>query len=79
MTPATPLASFPKNATEEVRINRENYRGHDLVDVRVFGRFGGPAAVLMPTKWGISIQVAQLPALIEALQRASAMIAGEGS
>lgn len=72
---APPLAVLPKNSTEEVRIARSDFRGHDLIDVRVFARFGGPAQVMMPTKKGLSIQVSQLPALIEALQQAQQAIA----
>ena len=70
------LATVQKNATEEIRICRDSFKGHDLIDLRVFGRFGGPAAVMMPTKKGVSLQVSQLPALIEALQQAQAAIEG---
>ena len=29
---------FPKNASEQVRVFRENYKGHDLINARVFFR-----------------------------------------
>ncbi len=72
--PDAPLASFRKNATEEVRVTRSDFKGLDLVDVRVYGEFGGPAKVMMPTKKGLSIQREQLPKLIAALQEAHAAI-----
>ncbi len=74
---APPLASFRKNATEEVRITRSDFKGFDLVDVRVYGEFGGPARVMMPTRKGLSIQREQLPKLIAALQEAQAVIGGD--
>lgn len=77
MTAPTPtLAIVTKNTSEEIRIARTEFKGHHLIDVRVFGRFGGPAAVMMPTKKGLTIQVAQLPVLIEALRRAQAVVDG---
>ena len=75
---APPLASFTKNATEEVRVTRSDWKGFDLVDVRVYGQFGGPAKVMMPTKKGLSIQREQLPELIAALLAAQAAI-GDGA
>jgi hypothetical protein len=71
---APALASFRKNATEEVRVTRSNFKGFDLVDIRVYGEFGGPAKVMMPTKKGLSIQRDQLPTLIAALQAAHGLI-----
>jgi len=63
------IARLPKNADEEVRVTLDEYRGHHLVDVRIFADFTA-ANVPMPTKKGISIRVGQLPDLIEALRDA---------
>jgi hypothetical protein len=70
------LAVVEKNSAEEIRVSRTEFKGHDLIDIRVFGRFGGPAAVFMPTKKGLTIQVGQLTAFIDALHAAREAIGG---
>lgn len=64
------VAIIRKNALEDVRINLTEFKGYDLVDVRVFAepRTGNGSRV--PTRAGISLKVEHLPTLIEALQRA---------
>ena len=60
------IATLRKNATEEVRIGLEEYRGYDLVSIRVWT---DPYAETkrVATKKGISIAVRLLLELIAAL------------
>jgi len=67
----TPVLEADQIVGEEVRVSIDEFRGHVLLDIRVFADFT-PARVRMPTKKGISIQVVQLPDLIKALQDAAA-------
>jgi len=62
----TVLAMVPKNATQEIQVALDQYKGVDLLDVRVFANFSG-VDQRKPTKQGISIKVARLPELIAAL------------
>jgi hypothetical protein len=68
---STAIATIPKSKTEEVRVGLEYYRGHRLVDIRIFAEFT-PARVRMPTKKGVSLSITALPDLIEALRDAQA-------
>ncbi|WP_426046059.1 hypothetical protein [Brevundimonas sp. TWP3-1-2b1] len=70
MTESTCLiATIGKNASEEVRVVLDTYKAHRLCDMRVFASFSA-AAVPMPTRKGLSVQVSLLPDLIEALTAA---------
>ena len=65
------VATIDKNASEEVRVVLDTFKGHNLVDMRVFAAFSA-AAVKMPTKKGLSLRVEMIPDLIEGLQQAYA-------
>lgn len=67
-TPA--IGIVRKNALEDVRVSLTEFRGHDLVDVRVYSEPRAGGATRIPTKAGISIKVELLPELIEVQQRA---------
>ena len=54
-----------KNTREELRILREPYKGHDLMHIRVW--VANDDGEMIPTKKGISIQIALVGHLIEAL------------
>lgn len=56
---------IPKNAREEIRVERQDYQGHDLVQMRVWFDAGG--GEMRPTKKGIAIRVDQVAALQAAL------------
>jgi hypothetical protein len=56
---------IPKNLHQEIRIHREPYKGHDLMHIRVWATNGD--GEMIPTKKGISIQMALVAHLIEAL------------
>ena len=65
------VATIGKNSSEEVRVLLDTFKGHHLVDMRVFAAFSA-AAVKMPTKKGLSCRVEMLPDLIEGLRKAEA-------
>ena len=65
------IATIRKNAAEEVRVSLDEFKGHNLISLRVWcDPYAGDERV--PTKRGLSVSVRLLPELIEALQRAEA-------
>ena len=66
-----PIAPFRKNATEEVRVSLDDFKGHRLVNVRVW--FAGDDGVLRPGKQGIALRLELLPELRAALDRVAAL------
>lgn len=60
------MREFQKNARGEVvRITREEYKGADLVNIRVW--FTASDGELRPSKNGLTIRGDQIPQMIEAL------------
>ena len=60
------MRQFEKNARGEVvRITREEYKGADLVNIRVW--FTADDGELRPSKNGLTIRGDQIPQMIEAL------------
>ena len=49
------IAQFEKNATEVVRLSLTEYRGHKLVDIRVY--YSDDQGQYRPTKKGVSLSV----------------------
>ena len=70
------IATIEKNSREEIRVSLDDWRGYDLVSVRVFyrRRDGEP----LPTKKGITFDVKLLPEIIEVLEAARAAAIEEG-
>jgi hypothetical protein len=66
------VARIPKNPTEEVRVALTSYRGHDLVDIRVF--YQDEQGEWRPTKRGVSISVDSFTELREAITKAEEML-----
>jgi len=66
------VARIAKNPTEEVRISLTSYRGHDLVDIRVF--FQDEQGEWRPTKRGVSLSVDSFAELREAVAKAEEML-----
>jgi hypothetical protein len=66
------VARIPKNPTEEVRVALTSYRGHDLVDIRVF--FQDEQGEWRPTKRGVSLSVDSFTELREAIAKAEEML-----
>lgn len=62
------VAEIRKNRRELIRISRSNFKGFDLVNIRVWapGSHGG----MVPTKAGIAIRLELLPSLLEAIAKA---------
>lgn len=61
------IATIPKNAREQLRVSLTEFKGHDLIDVRVYADTGEK---LVATRKGITASVDHLPAIVAALQRA---------
>ena len=66
------VARIAKNPTEEVRISLTSFRGHDLVDIRVF--FQDEQGEWRPTKRGVSLSVDSFAELREAVVKAEEML-----
>ncbi|NJL07372.1 MAG: hypothetical protein HC900_03250 [Methylacidiphilales bacterium] len=63
------IAEFRKNQTEVVRVTTSNFKGFDLVDIRIWVEgYGGGTR---PTKQGISIRRELLPELQQAIDAAT--------
>ena len=65
------VARIAKNPTEEVRVSLTSYRGHDLIDIRVF--FQDDQGEWRPTKRGVSLSVDSFAELREAVVKAEEM------
>ena len=72
--PPIVVAVVPKNKLEEVHIALSQFKGADLLDVRVYAADEGDGAdgKKHPTKKGIAIKVTRLPELIAGLRAAQA-------
>lgn len=71
------VATIPKNSLEEIRIGLDEWKGRDLVNIRVWAEpyEGGERR---PTKKGLAVSIAKLPALVAALQATEAAARGAG-
>jgi hypothetical protein len=78
------IAELEKNRRERVRVALDQWQGHNLIDIRVTAQFTEAVDVWGPTKKGLSMNVALLPALRAALVEAEArakemgLIGGDG-
>ena len=61
------ISSFPKNKFQEIRVGIREFKGNDLVDVRIWTQTQG-AVEMVATAKGVAINVALLPQLMKALQ-----------
>lgn len=59
------MISITKNAREEYRIERQDFRGHDLLNIRVFYYDG--SGEMRPGKQGIAIRMDLVPELMDAI------------
>jgi hypothetical protein len=66
------VATFYKNAREQVQVILKDFKGHDLIDLRVFWTQDGK--VWHPSKKGLALTVEKLPMLLGALQKAAGMV-----
>lgn len=60
------IASFPKNSFEEVRISLTEFKGKELIDLRVYYQPDGEEE-MRPTKKGITISLEKFPELKKGL------------
>ena len=65
------IATIPKSTIAELRVRLTRFKGHDLVDVRLFQE-PDDSDERMPTKRGITLRVDRLHELVEALHQAEA-------
>lgn len=61
------VSVFPKNKFQEVRVGVREFKGNDLVDIRIWTMTQG-AEQMVPTSKGVAVNVHLLPQLLKALQ-----------
>jgi len=67
------VSVFPKNKFQEVRVGIREFKGNDLVDVRIW-TIAQAVDQMVPTAKGVTINVHLLPNLIKALQDAEGVL-----
>ena len=60
------VAVFPKNKFQEVHVGIREFKGNDLVDIRIWTIAQG-ADQMVPTAKGVTINVHLVPQLLKAL------------
>jgi len=67
------IAKIDKNSQEEIIVQLTEFKGHDLVDLRVWTKplAGEADAKETPTRKGLTVKPDLIPELIEALQEAA--------
>ena len=61
----TAIATIKKNTREEIRVTRGEFKGHDMVNVRVFYDAGD--GEMKPGKQGVAFRAVLLPEVLNAL------------
>ena len=61
------IAKFEKNSFEEVRISLTEFKGKQLIDIRVYYQPEGEEEEMRPTKKGITISPEKFPDLQKGL------------
>ena len=74
----TVIATIEKNAVEELRVALSEYRGHHLVNLRIWANYDSASSEKRPTKKGFALRIGQLPELIAALKNAEAQARASG-
>ncbi len=64
------ITQIPKNSREEYRVSRDDFQGHDLINIRVF--FVSKDGEMLPGKQGVAFKAELLPDFIDALSKAEA-------
>ena len=62
------ICTIPKNRTEEIRVSLDDFKGNQLVNLRVW--FQNSDGEMRPGKQGIAFKLALLPEVLAALHRA---------
>ncbi len=60
------IATFKKNKFQEIRVGIREFKGNDLVDIRIWTMTQG-AEEMVPTAKGVSINVSLFPELRKAI------------
>ena len=61
------VSIFPKNKFQEIRVGIREFKGNDLVDIRIW-TMTQSAEQMVPTAKGVTINVHLLPQLLKSLQ-----------
>ncbi len=69
------VATFYKNSREQVQVLLRNYKGKNLIDLRVF--WTQDSKEWLPGKKGLALTVDKLPLLLAALHKAAEMVGAE--
>jgi Transcriptional Coactivator p15 (PC4) len=64
------IATIQKNSREEIRIGRSEFKGHDLVNIRVW--FESEDGTMRPGKSGLAFRIELLPEVSAALSKLAA-------
>jgi hypothetical protein len=73
----TEVGRVPKNSREIIVVSLSEYRGTDLVDLRIHSDYH-TAGDYLPTGKGVSLRIERLPLLIEQLEQARAEAVRQG-
>lgn len=61
---------IPKNAREVLRIERQIFNGHDLINIRVF--FDAGDGEMQPGRQGVAFRAALTTEVVEAIKKVAA-------
>lgn len=61
-----PFATIRKNDREEIRVSRADFKGHDMVNIRVF--YDAGEGEMRPGKQGVAFNAALLHEVLAAMQ-----------
>lgn len=70
------IATIPKNRREELRVSLGEYRGHQLVSLRVW--FEAQDGTMRPGNSGVALKVEALPELVAAIIEAERVALATG-
>ena len=70
------VTKFEKNATEEVRVSLTEYKGHELIYIRVY--YAPPGREAIPTKKGLTMSVDLYPDLMDAVVKLGKALENNG-
>ena len=62
------IAVVPKNKFQEVRVGIHEFKGNDLVDIRIWTQIQGSTEMVATAK-GVAINVTLLPELLKSLHQ----------
>ena len=67
------VSVFPKNKFQEVRVGIREFKGNDLIDIRIWTNAQG-VNQMVPTAKGVTVNVHLLPQLIKSLHDAEKIL-----